>query len=84
MKYKCYFCGGTIEADEQVDIDYYNECKYPTCNDCYIKITDVIMDGQFDELIRRKKVREVGFQVNPTQFNVKARKKILDGRGIND
>ena len=55
MKYKCYLCGGIIEVDEQVDIDYYNKCKYPTCFDCYIKIIDVIMDGQFDELIRRKK-----------------------------
>lgn len=82
MKYKCYLCGGDIEVDEQVDIDYYNRCKYPTCFNCYIKITDVIMDGQFNELIGSKGVREVGFKVNPTLFNVKARKKILDGRGI--
>lgn len=54
MKYKCYLCGGTIEVDEQADIDYYNKCKYPTCFNCYIKITDVIMDGQFNELIHRK------------------------------
>ena len=55
MKYKCYLCGGTIEVDEQVDIDYYNKCKYPTCCDCYIKMTNVILDGQFNELIHRRK-----------------------------
>lgn len=55
MKYKCYLCGGTIEVDEQVDIDYYNKCKYPTCCDCYIKMTNVILDGQFNELICRRK-----------------------------
>lgn len=54
MKYKCYLCGGTIEADEQVDIDYFNKCKCPTCLNCYIKIIDVILDGQFDELIHGK------------------------------
>lgn len=55
MKYKCYLCGGIIEVDEQVDIDYYNKCKYPTCCDCYIKITNVILDGQFNELIHGRK-----------------------------
>lgn len=55
MKYKCYLCGGTIEVDEQVDIDYYNKCKYPTCCDCYIKMTNVILDGQFNELIHERK-----------------------------
>lgn len=40
------------------------------------------IDGR--KYIDLEDVRKVGFKVNPTQFNVKARKKILDGRGIND
>lgn len=84
MKYKCYLCGDTIEVDEQVDIDYFNKWKYPTCSDCYNKIIDTIMDGQFNTLIHGKKAQGIGFKVNPTQFNAKARKKILDGREIND
>ena len=40
------------------------------------------IDGR--KYIDLEDVREVGFKINPTDFDVKARKKILDGRGIND
>lgn len=40
------------------------------------------IDGR--KYIDLEDVRKVGFKVNPTQFNIKARKKTLDGRGIND
>ena len=68
MKYKCYLCGDTIEVEEQVDIDYYNRFKSPICFKCYIKVIDVIKDGQFDEALRHTSAKiSAAYGKDPSQ-----------------
>lgn len=53
MDFECYFCGKTFNYIEPVDIEDEQKHKYHVCIDCYIKGIDVILEGQYSELINR-------------------------------
>ena len=55
MKFECYFCGKNFEYTESVDIEYEQKHKYHVCADCYIKGINVILEGQYDEIVSRRK-----------------------------
>ena len=51
MNFKCYFCEKEFQYDESVDIEFEQNHKYHVCMSCYFKGIDVILEGQYNELI---------------------------------
>ena len=58
MEFECAFCKKHFIYNEQVDIDFESKHKNHVCMDCYIIMTDVILEGQCDSLIRSLQGKE--------------------------
>lgn len=50
-EFKCAFCKKHFIYDERVDIDFESKHKNHVCNDCYITMIKVILEGQCDSVI---------------------------------
>lgn len=50
-EFECAFCKKHFTYTEQVDIDYESKHENHVCDDCYITMIEVILEGQCDSII---------------------------------